>query len=332
MKFKALHLLLVLPLANCGEPAAESPAKEIIRQVEPRSPDYPPQNEFGFMEAKEQGSDLFGDDAPRARTQTVNLPANGSNSNDTLAQSTDAAAGQQIAYSYGYGFQINSDKIVELQSAHISVCESMGPNCRILRTSHANSDSWDGYGEIQLEVAAVEAGSFEATLSQPAKQLGGELVSSVRDGEDLSESIIDAKARLESRLILRQKLTNILQKNRGSVAELIAAEKAVADVNEQIDSTQAKLEQLRGRIQYSDVRIEYEPYFGQSQLGFGRPVMTAIRSIGTTLGTTIAALIYLMTALIPIVLLIAAVRWVLHRFGLRIRFWHNGSKPVETET
>lgn len=323
MKFKIYGLLLLFPLASCGEQAGESPAKELIMQVEPRSSSAAPQNEFGFMEAMEQGPDLFGESVPRARRQQVNLPANSNEPVDQGTASIDAS--QQIAYSYGYGFQIDGDKIVELQSAHLSICEAMGANCRILRTSQASSDGWDGYGEIRLEVAATEAGDFGASLSKPAEELGGELISSVRDGEDLSESIIDAEARLQSRLILRQKLTKILEGNRGGVSELIAAEKAVADVNEQIDSTRSKLEEYRSRIQYSDVHIEYEPYFGQSQLGFGRPIMTALRSIGTTLGTTIAALIYLITALVPVVLLILAIRWILHRFGLRIRFWRKST-------
>jgi len=99
------------------------------------------------------------------------------------------------------------------------------------------------------------------------------------------------------------------------------AELAVADVNEEIDATRSKLDNEHRRVLYSDVRIEYQPEFGQTQLGFARPVMTAARSIGTTLGTTIAVLIYAMTALLPITLLVLALRWLVHRFGLRLRFW-----------
>lgn len=57
------------------------------------------------------------------------------------------------------------------------------------------------------------------------------------------------------------------------------------------------------------------------QLGFSSPVITALRSIGTTLGTTIAVLIYILTALVPVALLLLALRWMLHRLGLRVRFW-----------
>ena len=271
------------------------------------------------------GPDLFGADVPRTRTQTVSI-SKGETGTTQPSLKKQSSSQQQIAYSYGFGFQISSDKIAELQNAHTTMCEEIAPNCRILRTSQANSDGWDGYGEIRFQVAAKEAGSFEAKLSGSAENLGGTLVSSVRDGKDLSENIIDTEARLSSRVVLRQKLMEILQRRSGSVADLVKAEKAVADVNEEIDASRSKLEKYRNRLRYSDVRIEYEPYFGQSQLGFSRPVMTAFRSIGTTLGTTIAALIYLITALIPIMLVILGLRWLLHRFGFRIRFWKTDLK------
>ena len=332
MNTRIVSLAVLLILMGCSETETQSPAKQIISEIEPSDAgEGAPENQFGFWEAMEQGPDPFGSNAPRARLQTVNITDINESVEEPSMEQQSSQGSQQIAYSYGYGFQISSDKIEELQNSHIAMCESIAPNCRILRTSQANSDGWDGYGEIRLQVAATEAGSFGAGLSEPAEELGGELVSSVRDGEDLSEKIIDTEARLESRLVLRQKLTEILQQRRGSVAELVEAEKAVADVNEQIDASRSKLERYRNRIRFSDVRIEYEPYFGQTQLGFSRPVMTAFRSIGTTLGTTIAAIIYVITALIPITLVILALRWVLHRFGLRIRFWKNDLRQTESK-
>lgn len=318
----SIALLCSFALVACNQSEPDTGAREIIAQVEPRnSHGSEVENSFGFYEAMERGPNLFGENAPRARLQTATVSSRDETASDVSPSSAETSSEQMIAYSYGYGFQIDSDKITELQSQHVALCEGMGPQCRVLRTSQASSDSWDGYGEIRLEVAASQASGFVDQLTRPAESLGGQLVSSVRDGEDLSDSIIDSEARLQSRLILREKLTAILSRNTGSVAELIAAEKAVADVNEQIDATRARLEEYRSRIRYSDVRIEYEPYFGETQLGFGRPVLTAFKSIGSTLGMTVAALIYLITTLVPIILLVVSLRWVLHRFGLRMRFW-----------
>lgn len=316
-------------LAGCSQSTEDTSSQALVAKIDPSNHEHAaPQNKFGFAEALEQPS-LFGSQPAVQKLTTVDIKEPAADSSpDPKFEAARTAPQHQIAYSYGFGFRINKSKIAELQRAHTGLCQTMGAKCRILRISQANGD-WDGYGEVKLEVAATEAGAFEQGLTAPATQLGGDLISSVRDGEDLSDTIIDSEARLQSRLALRDKLTAILRNNKGSVDELIKAEQALADVNEQIDTSRSKLEQYQNRIRYSDVRIEYQPEFGQTQLGFRRPVMTALRSIGTTLGTTIGALIYIITALIPISLLIIGLRWVLHRFGLRIRFWRKAPKIVE---
>lgn len=267
--------------------------------------------------------------AKPAEMAAVDVAEMAPNASKPAIEKADLTAQAQIAYTYGFGFRISSDRIAELQKAHTALCEAMGPKCRVLRTSLSNNDG-DGSGEVKLQVSAAETGALEKRLVDPATKLGGELVSSEKEGEDLSKNIVDTEAKLQSRLVLREKLTDILRNNKGSVDELIKAEKAVADVNEEIDASASELQGYRTRIQFSDVSISYQPTFGETQLGFARPIMTAAGAIGTTLGMTIAGLIYVLTALVPIVLFVMALRWVLHRFGLRIRFWRKASK-VERE-
>ena len=302
---------LAVVLAGCSEPAYE--------RVEVRSPD----NQFGFHEAKEEPglyNIMATDEAPGEGAMDAAAEVPGEPGPPTPVTVSPPGAGQ-IAYTYGYGFRIGADDIAALQERHIALCEKMAPACRIIRTSQSKSDSYDSYGEVRMEVAADKAGSLRDALVAPAEELGGALVSSVREGEDLSEQIIDTEARLKSRLVLRDKLTDILRGTRGSVAELVQAEAEIAKVNEDIDATRARLEAYRGRIRYSAVTIEYEPAFGETQMGFVRPVSEALGAVGTTLGMSLAAIIYVLTALVPVVALIAALRWVLHRFGYRFRFW-----------
>jgi hypothetical protein len=151
----------------------------------------------------------------------------------------------------------------------------------------------------------------------------------VVDGEDLSETIIDTEAHLASRLVLREKLTAILRNNDGSVDELVKAESAVADVNEEIDSTRSRLQELRNRIRFSNLSIKYDPYFGQTNTGVQRPIWVALTSIGSTFGKTVAILIYIATALVPITLFVLALRWVWRRMGFRIRLWRGRKDEIE---
>lgn len=311
-------------ITGCNDTSEdEASPRAMIAQVDPDSGrEGAPRNSFGFMEAMEQGGvDVTGRESQALRKATLRNAVDIIEEDTPTRPRAERAEKGQIAYSYGFGFRIDGDKIGRLQAAHVAMCEAMGPNCRVLRMSAASMDSWDGYGELQLQIASDKVRTFGDGIAEPAEDIGGELVSSVRDGEDLSEQIIDTEARLASRLLLRDKLTAILAGNRGSVDELVKAEKAVAEVNEEIDATRTKLEKFRNRIRFSDVKIEYEPYFGQSQVGFGMPVMQALRSIGSTLGGATAALIYALTALVPFILFVLLLRWVLHRFGMRLRFW-----------
>lgn len=322
-RWMGVAILALASTAGCSDTSEEeiSP-RSMIAQVEPTTRDEAAsQDSFGFMEAMEPGFDLTGQGAQAARRTALRNTVDIADRQTARPAEAAPTATNQIAYSYGFGFRIAGDKIGELQSAHVAQCEAMGPSCRVLRMSTASMDGWDGYGELKLQISADQMGVFGDGIAKPAEDLGGELVSSVRDGEDLSELIIDVEARLASRLLLRDKLTAILSGNRGSVDELVKTEKAVAEVNEEIDATRTKLEKFHNRIRFSEVKIEYEPYFGQSQVGFGLPVMGALRSIGSTLGGATAALIYGLTALIPFILFALLLRWVLQRFGLRLRFW-----------
>jgi hypothetical protein len=316
---------LAVVLAGCSEPAYE--------RVENRSPD----NQFGFLEAKEEPglyNIMAADEAPAEGAMDMAAEVPGEPGPPPASAAVSPPGAGQIAYTYGYGFRIGADDIAALQERHIALCEKMAPACRIIRTSQSKSDSYDSYGEVRMEVAADKAGSLRDALVAPAEDLGGALVSSVREGEDLSEQIIDTEARLKSRLVLRDKLTDILRGTRGSVAELVQAEAEIAKVNEDIDATRARLEAYRGRIRYSAVTIEYEPAFGETQMGFVRPVSEALGAVGTTLGVSLAAIIYVLTALVPVVALITGLRWVLHRFGYRFRFWKRDlrkAKPAPTE-
>lgn len=324
MQLKFFVAASAILLAGCSDLEPINESVETIAEIEPDSALYAdgkPVNEFGFMQASEPGIlNMFEPSVGAAGVASADVaePAPQEANAQGAGQSD---SNQKIAYSYGYGFRIDSDEIKELQAAHIAMCNEMGEACRILRSSQARSDSWDGYGELKLQVAADKANDLEEALTQPAEELGGSLISNVRNGEDLTEKIIDTEARIQSRILLRDKLTEVLRTARGSVAELVQAEKALADVNEQLDAARQRLTTYQNRIQYSEVSIEYEPAFGETQVGFVRPIASALRSVGSTLGVSVAAIIYTLTALLPVALLILALRWILHRFGFRLRFW-----------
>jgi len=177
-----------LLLAGCGEPETDYRA----------ATEEAPENAFGFQEALHQpGLFATGKDAQfAARLAAEEAGAAGEAVDDIEADSSNPVPAQpadttQIAYSYSYGFRIAADRIEALQQSHAALCEKMGPNrCRVLRLARAGSDD-DGFGQLDLRVAANEARGFGTGLGQAAEAAGGEQASFALDGEDLTETIID---------------------------------------------------------------------------------------------------------------------------------------------
>lgn len=239
-------------------------------------------------------------------------------------QSGDASAGggeisvpraPQIAYIYDYGYRLAASRIAPLQRRHADLCESKGPNvCRILSMEQFGSEGDYVSGSLRLEVAAAQARAFGDELTKQAEGSGGEQVSAGISGEDLSKQIVDTEARLRARTLLRDRLMEVLASRKGTVAELVEAERGVAQVNEEIDQARSWLEEMKGRVNFSRVNVSYQSG-SPSAGGFLAPIRDALGSAGAILGTVIATLIVLVVGLAPIAGLAILLIWLNRKFG-----------------
>lgn len=233
------------------------------------------------------------------------------------------ARAPQIAYSYRYGFRLSADKISELQRSHADLCEGKGRNvCRILNMSQSGGEGDYASGSLQIEVAAKQARRFGDELTSSAEDAGGSQIDTSIEGEDLSKQIVDTQARLRSRILLRDRLMDILKNRTGKVSELVEAERGVAAVNEEIDRAQSWLAEMKGRVAFSKMTINYSAG-SPSAGGFVEPIRQAIGSASAVLGSTIAFIINAIIFLLPWALLIGLILWTRKRFGWRFRFWEN---------
>ena len=233
----------------------------------------------------------------------------------------------QIAYSYKSGFRIPATEIPNAQQAHIALCEKRGPNiCRVLNMENSGGEGDYATGMLHLEVAAKQARDFGAQLAQATDEFGGSQIAASISGEDLSKQIVDTEARLRSREILSQRLTELLRTKSGSVKELVEAERAVTQVNEEIDQARSWLKEMRGRVAYSKIIISYEsaaPGAG----GFMRPIREALGGVASTLGYSVGAAISFFAATLPWIIIFGLAIYLRRRFKSADRtFW---GRPIE---
>ncbi len=207
----------------------------------------------------------------------------------------------RMAYIYDYGFRLGAQDIASLQERHADMCETKGPYvCQIVSQSHSGRID-DGYasGRLELAVIANEARSFGAQLGSATEHAGGEQVSAAITGEDLTKNMVDTEARLRSRIALRDRMMEVLRTRQGSVEELVAAERSVAQINEEIDQARSWLAEMRQRVAFTRIHINYSTAAAPANDFLG-PVKTAIGSIGSILGYLLAIAIVLGTIAIPI--------------------------------
>ncbi|WP_164116583.1 DUF4349 domain-containing protein [Sphingorhabdus sp. Alg239-R122] len=232
----------------------------------------------------------------------------------------------RIAYTYEYAYRLGSDEISGVQSRHADLCEKKGPRvCRIINMTKSGGEGDYGTGMLEMQVAAAQARSFGAELSKIVNDEGGDTVNSNVTGEDLSKQIVDTEARLRARTLLRDRLMEVLRSRKGTVAELVQAERGVAQVNEEIDQARSWLAEMKGRVAFSKVTVNYmtgSPSGG----GFIEPIRDGIGSFGAILGTTIGAMITFVAFTLPWLLLIALAVWLWRRFGPA---WPFGRKDIE---
>ncbi|MET0269572.1 MAG: DUF4349 domain-containing protein [Sphingomonas sp.] len=265
-----------------------------------------------------------GDGAPEGGTVDAaeETPA-GARPNATIAVSIP-----QIAYIYRYAFDVPGDSIAAVQDRHIALCDRLGPNgCRVIEMQRASGDAADASGSLKLTVRADLARAFGRALAEAAARAGGTQAESSIAAEDLSRQIVDTEARLRSRQALADRLMDLLRTRNGPVADLVAAERAVAEVQEEIDAARSWLAEARGRVATSTFELRYAG--GGSAGGFVAPLRGSIATMAGFLGQSMALLMQLAAVLLPWLLVGGAIGYAARRWRGRRAVAAATSSPTE---
>lgn len=342
-------LAVVLPalLLGCSRAAEDAVAPLVATAEDPEPAPIvqgkaaAPQTKFGIKEALQPDRTTDPQAAANHDAQQAAAVAAGAAREAAKAAGggptpQQVAPAPKIAYAYSFGFEVSASSMAQLLRKHVAICEKLGPQrCRVMQMSQSGFDDYAS-GQVEIEVASTQAKAFGDELGKAAEGAGGKQVSSAISGEDLSKQIVDTEARLQARMLLRGRLMGLLASHNGSVAELVEAERAVADVNQEIDEAQRMLKELNGRVEFSRVTIDYQSNFS-GRTGFLAPIAAAFRNLGAILGMVVAGLIVVTVSLVPIALFFFAWRWTWRRgktvFGrLAIRTNDQGIAKVDTGT
>lgn len=233
---------------------------------------------------------------------------------DAGAADAIPASMPQLAYDFGLSFRLPSDEIGKLMRRHASVCEQQGPqSCRIVGMDlSGDAEREDVHGTLSLAVASSHARAVSALMDEEASDAGAKQVSATIGSQEVSKQVVDTEAHIRSREELRDRLTEVLRTRKGSVKELVEAERQVAAVNEEIDQARSWLAETKGRVAFSRMDIDYAPAAAPAS-DFIAPISSALGSIGSLLGTIIGALIVMLAIALPLLGAALGGRWIVRR-------------------
>lgn len=229
------------------------------------------------------------------------------------------AALPQIAYTYTVGYRTAADTVVGLQRRHIALCDQLGPaRCRIVSMSRDTADDGAPQGALTVLVEARIARAFQDRLDTAAAGSGGRVSSRGIKAEDLSKQIVNTSAKVRGKEALADRLVQLLKARNGKVGELVEAEKAYAQTEEELDAARSWLAQMRGRVAMSEIDINYAGVVPVNRSAW-KPVGDALADAGEVVGGSLAKLLTFLLSALPWLLFVAILILIGRRVGWRLK-------------
>lgn len=111
-------------------------------------------------------------------------------------------------------------------------------------------------GEVAASMTLrVPAKTFKTTLSA-LEPLGTVTYRNI-EGEDVTEQYIDVEARLKNKIVLRDRLQQLLDKAT-DVKDVLAIETELNRVQGDIDSMEGRIKALKGQVEFATITLRFE--------------------------------------------------------------------------
>ena len=120
-------------------------------------------------------------------------------------------------------------------------------------------------GRVDVSGERGTARALHATLRVPGDRLDaalgalrnlGQVIAESQGGDDVTEQVVDLEARLSNARNTEKRLTEVLQRRTGDVADVLAVEREIARVRGEIERFDADRKNLERRVSYATVTLE----------------------------------------------------------------------------
>jgi hypothetical protein len=120
-------------------------------------------------------------------------------------------------------------------------------------------------GKVTVSTNRGDARALSATLLIPADRLDAALASlkviglaleETQGGDDVTSQVVDVEMRLSNARNTEKRLVDLLQKRTGNLADVLAAEREIARVREEIERFDAQRKSLDRRVTYATLTLD----------------------------------------------------------------------------
>lgn len=223
-----------------------------------------------------------------------------------------------LAYSYGIGLEVPSQRLTGVMDAHIQACQAAGPRlCQLIGSNRSGDPESAMQGYVQLRGEPTWLRTFMAGIDAQADAAGGRVMSETTSAEDLTRQMVDTEARLRAQTALRDRLQDLLRSRPGRLADLLEVERELARVQGDIDAVQSALAVMRTRVAMSELNLQYQSAPQSLRSDTFRPLRDAFASFIGIIVTGFAAIITIIAGLIPVAVVVVPIVWLILRWRRR---------------
>jgi hypothetical protein len=233
------------------------------------------------------------------------------------------SAAPGVAFSYGYDFRVDDQRISQLQEAHAAECEKLGTaRCRITGLRYTIDANEQVSAMLEVKLEPTIARQFGKGAVVQVEKAGGKLINAEFSGEDEGSVIRTASSQKSD---VEARIADIERR----LAGLKPGDRERTELQQQLEQLRTEAAEARQRIAASEERLANTPmtfnYYGKGGVpGFrGENPIAEAWKLMIESGVTLISLVLKVVAValpwaILLLLMVAAFR---SRPGRAIRRW-----------
>jgi hypothetical protein len=220
-----------------------------------------------------------------------------------------------LAYTYGLGLEIPSQRLSSVMDSHVTACQGAGPRlCQLIGSNRSGDPDSQMSGYVELRGDPQWLRTFMDGMAAQVDEAGGRVTSRNTGSEDLTRQIVDTEARLRALTALRDRLQDLLRSRPGRLADLLEVERELARVQGEIDAIQSNLVVMRTRVSMSQLSIQYQSAPRPLGSDTMEPLRQAFADFLRVIVGGFAAILYIIAGLIPIAVVLVPLIWLALRW------------------